>query len=159
MLQLKPPSGFMSLMRYETFRIVRITLFDMLFNITQLFLCFLIISSQVGIHGFCHSAYVIEDNAAAKELYVTQNIDIKNCQQKAEIYQGMALGYESKSSREVCIISYLKVRQKIPMKYFSEIIHIHLLAKGDTALSNTVLYIITIKHMSLFREVKMWFLL
>ncbi|XP_053491065.1 vitellogenin 3, phosvitinless [Ictalurus furcatus] len=55
---------------------------------------------EVGIHGFCHSAYVIEDNAAAKELYVTQNIDIKNCHQKAEIYQGMALGYESKSSRE-----------------------------------------------------------
>ncbi|XP_053094184.1 vitellogenin 3, phosvitinless [Pangasianodon hypophthalmus] len=55
---------------------------------------------EVGIHGICHSAYVIEENAAAKELYVTQNIDIKNCHQKAEIYQGMALAQESKISRE-----------------------------------------------------------
>ncbi|XP_027016008.1 vitellogenin 3, phosvitinless isoform X1 [Tachysurus fulvidraco] len=55
---------------------------------------------EVGIHGICHSAYVIEENAADNELYVTQSIDIKNCHQKAEIYQGMALAQESKMSRE-----------------------------------------------------------
>ncbi|TSM94622.1 Adhesion G protein-coupled receptor L4 [Bagarius yarrelli] len=55
---------------------------------------------EVGIHGVCHSAYVIEENAAAQELYVTQNIDMKNCRQKAEIYQGMALAPESKITRE-----------------------------------------------------------
>lgn len=80
------------------------------------------ISSQVGIHGICHSAYVIEENEEAKELHVTQNIDIKNCQQKAEIYQGMALTQESKSSREVCLLSNMK-------QCFIEIIHVHLLAK------------------------------
>lgn len=69
------------------------------------------ISSQVGIHGVCHSAYVIEENEEAKELYVTQNIDIKNCHQKAEIYQGMALSQESKFTREV--------------KCFSEIMSTH----------------------------------
>ncbi|KAK3561887.1 hypothetical protein QTP86_017452, partial [Hemibagrus guttatus] len=55
---------------------------------------------EVGIHGVCHSAYFIEENAADKELYVAQNIDIKNCHQKAEIYQGMALAQESKMIRE-----------------------------------------------------------
>lgn len=72
---------------------------------------FIVISSQVGIHGVCHSAYVIEENAESKELYVTQNIDVKNCHQKAEIYQGMALSRESKVTREVRILSYLIVQQ------------------------------------------------
>lgn len=85
-------------------------LFDKLINTTQV--SFVIISSQVGIHGICHSAYVIEENAADNELYVTQSIDIKNCHQKAEIYQGMALAQESKMSREVCIIFH-KLQQKI----------------------------------------------
>ncbi|XP_046713777.1 vitellogenin 3, phosvitinless [Silurus meridionalis] len=55
---------------------------------------------EVGIHGICHSAYVIEENEADKELHVIQNVDIKNCHQKAEVYQGMALSQESKFSRE-----------------------------------------------------------
>ncbi|KAM9461855.1 vitellogenin 3, phosvitinless [Clarias gariepinus] len=55
---------------------------------------------EMGIHGICHSAYVVEENVAAKELHLTQNIDIKNCHQKAEIYQGMALAHESKNSKE-----------------------------------------------------------
>ncbi|KAG7327844.1 hypothetical protein KOW79_009450 [Hemibagrus wyckioides] len=55
---------------------------------------------EAGIHGICHSAYFIEENAADEELYVTQNIDIKNCHLKAEIYQGMALAQESKMIRE-----------------------------------------------------------
>ncbi|KAI5614684.1 vitellogenin 3, phosvitinless precursor, partial [Silurus asotus] len=55
---------------------------------------------ELGIHGICHSAYVIEENEADKELHVTQNVDIKNCHQKAEVYQGMSLSQESKISRE-----------------------------------------------------------
>lgn len=113
----------------------------------------------MGIHGICHSAYVIEENAAAKELYVTQNINIKNCHQKAEIYQGMALAQESKISREVCILSYFKVQQIDIMKHFCEIMHIHLLAKADNVLITTVSYVINIKPMLNFREVKMRLLL
>lgn len=99
----------------------------------------------MGIHGICHSAYVIEENEAAKELYVTQNINIKNCHQKAEIYQGMALAQESKISREVCILSDFKVRQTDTMKYLCEIMHMHLLVEADNALIRTILYVIHIK--------------
>lgn len=103
--------------------------YSVIWNVIQYYkICFVIISSQVGIHGICHSAYVIEENAEANELYVTQNIDIKNCHQKAEVYEGMALAQESKLNREVCILSYLKVQQIDTMKYFGEIIHIDLLA-------------------------------
>lgn len=91
----------------------------------------------MGIHGICHSAYVVEENVAAKELHLTQNIDIKNCHQKAEIYQGMALAHESKNSKEVCMLYYLKVQE----------------------VNITVLFIRNTKHILHFREVKMWLLL
>lgn len=81
----------------------------------------------MGIHGVCHSAYVIEENAEAKELYVAQHVDIKNCQQKAEIYQGMALTQESKLSREVCIVSYIKVQQVDTRNTVFQGNHAHLL--------------------------------
>ncbi|XP_072515969.1 vitellogenin 3, phosvitinless [Salminus brasiliensis] len=56
--------------------------------------------NELGIHGVCHSAYAVEENAAAKELYVTQVVDISNCLQKAAVYSGMALAGESKNSKQ-----------------------------------------------------------
>uniref|UniRef100_A0A4W4HEK0 Vitellogenin domain-containing protein n=1 Tax=Electrophorus electricus TaxID=8005 RepID=A0A4W4HEK0_ELEEL len=56
--------------------------------------------TEVGIHGVCQSSYVIEENTTTKELYVTQVVDIANCQQKVAIYDGMALTEENKISKE-----------------------------------------------------------
>ncbi|XP_076880480.1 vitellogenin 3, phosvitinless isoform X2 [Brachyhypopomus gauderio] len=55
---------------------------------------------EAGIHGVCQSSYAIEENATAEELYVTQVVDIANCQQKVAIYDGMALAEENKISKE-----------------------------------------------------------
>uniref|UniRef100_A0AAR2IXH4 Vitellogenin domain-containing protein n=1 Tax=Pygocentrus nattereri TaxID=42514 RepID=A0AAR2IXH4_PYGNA len=56
--------------------------------------------NELGIHGVCHSAYAIEENAASKELYVTQIVDINDCHPKAAMYQGMALAEENKNSQQ-----------------------------------------------------------
>uniref|UniRef100_A0AAR2IJ16 Vitellogenin domain-containing protein n=1 Tax=Pygocentrus nattereri TaxID=42514 RepID=A0AAR2IJ16_PYGNA len=59
--------------------------------------------NELGIHGVCHSAYAIEENAASKELYVTQIVDINDCHPKAAMYQGMALAEENKNSQQNAI--------------------------------------------------------
>ncbi|KAL7866720.1 hypothetical protein AOLI_G00145340 [Acnodon oligacanthus] len=56
--------------------------------------------NELGIHGVCHSVYAVEENAASKELYVTQIVDINDCRQKAAMYQGMALAEENKNSQQ-----------------------------------------------------------
>ncbi|XP_036441837.1 vitellogenin 3, phosvitinless [Colossoma macropomum] len=56
--------------------------------------------NELGIHGVCHSAYAIEENAASKELYVTQIVDINDCHQKAAVYRGMALAEENKNTQQ-----------------------------------------------------------
>ncbi|XP_036375440.1 vitellogenin 3, phosvitinless [Megalops cyprinoides] len=55
---------------------------------------------EVGIHGICQSHYFIEENTSSKELFITQVVDISNCQEKAEIYTGMALAIKNKNCKE-----------------------------------------------------------
>lgn len=61
---------------------------------------------QLGIHGVCQSSYAVEENSNAKELKVTQMVDITNCQQPAALYRGMALAPEDKLSKQVCFITF-----------------------------------------------------
>ncbi|KAI4904260.1 hypothetical protein NFI96_031791, partial [Prochilodus magdalenae] len=60
----------------------------------------LTVSPKLGIHGVCHSAYTIEENEAAKELYVTQIVDLNNCHPKTAVYNGMALAEEDENSKQ-----------------------------------------------------------
>nr|WPD49408.1 vitellogenin [Sinibrama taeniatus] len=58
---------------------------------------------ELGIHGVCQSSYTVEEDSNAKELIVTQMVDINNCQQPAALYSGMALAPEDKLSKQVCV--------------------------------------------------------
>ncbi|XP_067244630.1 vitellogenin 3, phosvitinless [Chanodichthys erythropterus] len=55
---------------------------------------------ELGIHGVCQSSYTVEEDSNAKELIVTQMVDITNCQQPAALYSGMALAPEDKLSKQ-----------------------------------------------------------
>uniref|UniRef100_A0A672REG0 Vitellogenin-like n=1 Tax=Sinocyclocheilus grahami TaxID=75366 RepID=A0A672REG0_SINGR len=55
---------------------------------------------ELGIHGVCQSSYTVEEDNNAKELKVTQMVDITNCQQPAALYRGMALAPEDKLSKQ-----------------------------------------------------------
>uniref|UniRef100_A0A671PJ11 Vitellogenin-like n=1 Tax=Sinocyclocheilus anshuiensis TaxID=1608454 RepID=A0A671PJ11_9TELE len=55
---------------------------------------------ELGIHGVCQSSYTVEEDNNAKELKVTQMVDITNCQQPAALYRGMALAPEDKFSKQ-----------------------------------------------------------
>ncbi|KAI7795403.1 vitellogenin C [Triplophysa rosa] len=55
---------------------------------------------ELGIHGVCQSSYSVEEDSSAKELLVTQMVDISNCQQPAALYRGMALAPEDKLSKQ-----------------------------------------------------------
>ncbi|XP_073681839.1 vitellogenin-like [Garra rufa] len=55
---------------------------------------------ELGIHGVCQSSYTVEEDSNAKELIVSQMIDISNCQQPAALYRGMALAPEDKLSKQ-----------------------------------------------------------
>ncbi|XP_039509562.1 vitellogenin 3, phosvitinless [Pimephales promelas] len=55
---------------------------------------------ELGIHGVCQSSYIVEEDSNAKELMVTQMVDIKNCQQPAALYRGMAHAPEDKLSKQ-----------------------------------------------------------
>ncbi|KAK7128051.1 hypothetical protein R3I93_020596 [Phoxinus phoxinus] len=55
---------------------------------------------ELGIHGVCQSSYTVEEDSNAKELIVTQMVDIKNCQQPAALYSGMAHAPEDKLSKQ-----------------------------------------------------------
>ncbi|KAJ3598959.1 hypothetical protein NHX12_032922 [Muraenolepis orangiensis] len=44
---------------------------------------------ELGLHGLCQSNYAVEENAA-KEMIVTQIVDLNNCREKAELATGMA---------------------------------------------------------------------
>ncbi|XP_050979330.1 vitellogenin 3, phosvitinless isoform X1 [Labeo rohita] len=55
---------------------------------------------ELGIHGVCQSSYTVEEDSNAKELIVTQMVDISNCQQPAALYRGMALAPEDKLSKQ-----------------------------------------------------------
>ncbi|XDV51975.1 hypothetical protein PO909_020760 [Leuciscus waleckii] len=55
---------------------------------------------ELGIHGVCQSTYTVEEDSNAKELIVTQMVDIKNCQQPAALYSGMAHAPEDKFSKQ-----------------------------------------------------------
>ncbi|XP_058648511.1 vitellogenin 3, phosvitinless [Onychostoma macrolepis] len=55
---------------------------------------------ELGIHGVCQSSYTIEEDNNAKELKVTQMVDVTNCQQSAALYRGMALAPEDKLSKQ-----------------------------------------------------------
>uniref|UniRef100_A0A9J8BHP4 Vitellogenin 3, phosvitinless n=1 Tax=Cyprinus carpio carpio TaxID=630221 RepID=A0A9J8BHP4_CYPCA len=55
---------------------------------------------ELGIHGVCQSSYTVEEDSNAKELIVSQMVDITNCQQPAALYRGMALAPEDKLSKQ-----------------------------------------------------------
>ncbi|KAA0707984.1 Vitellogenin [Triplophysa tibetana] len=55
---------------------------------------------ELGIHGVCQSSYSVQEDSSAKELLVTQMVDISNCQQPAALYRGMALATEDKLSKQ-----------------------------------------------------------
>ncbi|KAJ8376432.1 hypothetical protein SKAU_G00070120 [Synaphobranchus kaupii] len=55
---------------------------------------------ELGIHGICHSNYFIEEDQTAKEFYITQIVDINNCQERAAMYIGMALALQNKNCKE-----------------------------------------------------------
>uniref|UniRef100_A0A673LG27 Vitellogenin-like n=1 Tax=Sinocyclocheilus rhinocerous TaxID=307959 RepID=A0A673LG27_9TELE len=55
---------------------------------------------ELGIHGVCQSSYTVEEDSSAKELIVTQMVDITNCQQPAALYRGMTLAPEDKLSKQ-----------------------------------------------------------
>nr|XP_055040397.1 vitellogenin 3, phosvitinless [Misgurnus anguillicaudatus] len=55
---------------------------------------------ELGIHGVCQSSYTVEEDPSAKELTLTQLVDISNCQQPAALYRGMALATEDKLNKQ-----------------------------------------------------------
>lgn len=62
------------------------------------------IFTQLGIHGICHSNYFIEEDPTSKELYITQIVDINNCQERAAMYSGMALAIQNRNCKEVVFL-------------------------------------------------------
>ncbi|XP_064190201.1 vitellogenin 3, phosvitinless [Anguilla rostrata] len=55
---------------------------------------------ELGIHGICHSNYFIEEDQDLKEFYVTQVVDVDNCQERAAMYSGMTLALQNKYCKE-----------------------------------------------------------
>ncbi|XP_069050631.1 vitellogenin-like [Lepisosteus oculatus] len=55
---------------------------------------------ELGIHGFCHTSYVIEKDKKSKEIYITRSTDLRNCQEKAEKYIGLANAPKCKNCKE-----------------------------------------------------------
>lgn len=54
----------------------------------------------------CQSSYTIEEDSSAKELLVSQMVDISNCQQPAALYRGMALAPKDNLSKQVCVSNH-----------------------------------------------------
>lgn len=58
---------------------------------------------QLGILGICQNNYFIEEDQISKELYVTQIVDVNNCQERAAVSSGMALALKNKNCLQVCL--------------------------------------------------------
>ena len=55
---------------------------------------------QLGLHGLCQSNYAVEENAA-KEMTITQVVDVTACREKAVFYRGMATAVPDQVAAEV----------------------------------------------------------
>uniref|UniRef100_A0A8C5CB38 Vitellogenin 3, phosvitinless n=1 Tax=Gadus morhua TaxID=8049 RepID=A0A8C5CB38_GADMO len=54
---------------------------------------------ELGLHGLCQSHYAVEENAA-KEMIITQVVDITVCKEKAVLYRGMATAVPDEVAKE-----------------------------------------------------------
>ncbi|XP_024134082.1 vitellogenin 3, phosvitinless [Oryzias melastigma] len=55
---------------------------------------------EIGIHGKCQSHYTIEENLEAKNVTISQVVDVTNCREKAEMYKGMATSVVDNISKQ-----------------------------------------------------------
>uniref|UniRef100_A0A7N8XL44 Vitellogenin 3, phosvitinless n=1 Tax=Mastacembelus armatus TaxID=205130 RepID=A0A7N8XL44_9TELE len=55
---------------------------------------------EVGIHGMCHSVYAIKANGEAKDITITQTVDVSNCREGAVNSSGLAAAVLDKVSRQ-----------------------------------------------------------
>uniref|UniRef100_A0A8C7Z8D7 Vitellogenin 3, phosvitinless n=1 Tax=Oryzias sinensis TaxID=183150 RepID=A0A8C7Z8D7_9TELE len=75
---------------------------------------------EVGIHGKCQSYYTIEENMVAKNVTISQVVDVTNCREKAEKYKGMATAVVDKLSKQRGESVYSTVRNVYTIKPTTE---------------------------------------
>lgn len=92
----------------------------------------------------CQSSYTIEEDSSAKELLVTQMVDISNCQQPAALYRGMALAPEDKLSKQVWLSNHDNPITQLKQVALNSAEHCSDLQRGENVVS-TVKYIYTVK--------------
>uniref|UniRef100_A0A3P9LDY0 Vitellogenin n=1 Tax=Oryzias latipes TaxID=8090 RepID=A0A3P9LDY0_ORYLA len=75
---------------------------------------------EVGIHGKCQSYYTIEENMEAKNVTISQVVDVTKCREKAEKYKGMATAVVDKLSKQRGESVYSTVRNVYTIKPTTE---------------------------------------